>query len=181
MEHSCPWIFTDYNHERQTQTLREAIPQCPLWTGFYLEMSNICGKVFRLTLSQTLLQGSQDVRDRMIHRSTSQGSINSPVYSRHSYTPTTSRSPQHFHRPGKNTLPGVWYILNVFLCEFLFTPLVENKQTKKPWLQYFYPSWRTKWKLVPIFILYFVFEKSIILSVCSLWVIKWHFDNKGYL
>nr|BAE02533.1 unnamed protein product [Macaca fascicularis] len=35
----------------------------------------------------------------MIHRSTSQGSISSPVYSRHSYTPTTSRSPQHFHRP----------------------------------------------------------------------------------
>ncbi|MEJ1270956.1 actin-binding LIM protein 1 [Cricetulus griseus] len=48
---------------------------------------------------QSLGEGSQDVRDRMIHRSTSQGSINSPVYSRHSYTPTTSRSPQHFHRP----------------------------------------------------------------------------------
>ncbi|XP_035297647.1 actin-binding LIM protein 1 isoform X19 [Cricetulus griseus] len=52
------------------------------------------------TLSPTpSAEGSQDVRDRMIHRSTSQGSINSPVYSRHSYTPTTSRSPQHFHRP----------------------------------------------------------------------------------
>ncbi|KAG7492465.1 hypothetical protein MATL_G00014700 [Megalops atlanticus] len=32
-------------------------------------------------------------------RSTSQGSIGSPVYNRHSYTPTLSRSPQHFHRP----------------------------------------------------------------------------------
>ncbi|XP_028629097.1 actin-binding LIM protein 1 isoform X5 [Grammomys surdaster] len=53
------------------------------------------------TLSPTpSAEGYQDVRDRMIHRSTSQGSINSPVYSRHSYTPTTSRSPQHFHRPG---------------------------------------------------------------------------------
>ncbi|XP_029328553.1 actin-binding LIM protein 1 isoform X13 [Mus caroli] len=52
------------------------------------------------TLSPTpSAEGYQDVRDRMIHRSTSQGSINSPVYSRHSYTPTTSRSPQHFHRP----------------------------------------------------------------------------------
>ncbi|XP_052038732.1 actin-binding LIM protein 1 isoform X4 [Apodemus sylvaticus] len=52
------------------------------------------------TLSPTpSAEGCQDVRDRMIHRSTSQGSINSPVYSRHSYTPTTSRSPQHFHRP----------------------------------------------------------------------------------
>ncbi|XP_056350472.1 actin-binding LIM protein 1 isoform X22 [Oenanthe melanoleuca] len=48
---------------------------------------------------QSLGEGYQDVRDRMIHRSTSQGSINSPVYSRHSYTPTMSRSPQHFHRP----------------------------------------------------------------------------------
>ncbi|XP_043453573.1 actin-binding LIM protein 1 isoform X22 [Prionailurus bengalensis] len=53
------------------------------------------------TLSPTpSAEGYQDARDRVIHRSTSQGSINSPVYSRHSYTPTTSRSPQHFHRPG---------------------------------------------------------------------------------
>ncbi|XP_058527126.1 actin-binding LIM protein 1 isoform X3 [Ochotona princeps] len=52
------------------------------------------------TLSPTpSAEGYQDLRDRMMHRSTSQGSINSPVYSRHSYTPTTSRSPQHFHRP----------------------------------------------------------------------------------
>ncbi|XP_047409270.1 actin-binding LIM protein 1 isoform X14 [Sciurus carolinensis] len=52
------------------------------------------------TLSPTpSAEGYQDIRDRVIHRSTSQGSINSPVYSRHSYTPTTSRSPQHFHRP----------------------------------------------------------------------------------
>ncbi|XP_033005493.1 actin-binding LIM protein 1 isoform X24 [Lacerta agilis] len=52
------------------------------------------------TLSPTpSAEGYQDLRDRMIHRSTSQGSIGSPVYSRHSYTPTMSRSPQHFHRP----------------------------------------------------------------------------------
>ncbi|KAG8517432.1 Actin-binding LIM protein 1, partial [Galemys pyrenaicus] len=59
------------------------------------------------TLSPTpSAEGYQDVRDRMIQRSTSQGSINSPVYSRHSYTPTTSRSPQHFHRP-ELLSPGV--------------------------------------------------------------------------
>ncbi|XP_037660257.1 actin-binding LIM protein 1 isoform X4 [Choloepus didactylus] len=52
------------------------------------------------TLSPTpSAEGYQDGRDRLIHRSTSQGSIGSPAYSRHSYTPTTSRSPQHFHRP----------------------------------------------------------------------------------
>ncbi|XP_073858922.1 actin-binding LIM protein 1 isoform X9 [Macaca fascicularis] len=59
------------------------------------------------TLSPTpSAEGYQDVRDRMIHRSTSQGSISSPVYSRHSYTPTTSRSPQHFHRPGNEPSSG---------------------------------------------------------------------------
>ncbi|XP_027452756.1 actin-binding LIM protein 1 isoform X7 [Zalophus californianus] len=59
------------------------------------------------TLSPTpSAEGYQDSRDRVIHRSTSQGSISSPVYSRHSYAPTTSRSPQHFHRP-ELLSPGV--------------------------------------------------------------------------
>ncbi|XP_048194158.1 actin-binding LIM protein 1 isoform X16 [Perognathus longimembris pacificus] len=59
------------------------------------------------TLSPTpSAEGYQDIRDRVMHRSTSQGSINSPVYSRHSYTPTTSRSPQHFHRPGNEPSSG---------------------------------------------------------------------------
>ncbi|XP_053168294.1 actin-binding LIM protein 1 isoform X8 [Hemicordylus capensis] len=59
------------------------------------------------TLSPTpSAEGYQDIRDRMIHRSTSQGSIGSPVYSRHSYTPTMSRSPQHFHRPGNEPSSG---------------------------------------------------------------------------
>uniref|UniRef100_A0A3Q4HS33 Actin binding LIM protein 1a n=1 Tax=Neolamprologus brichardi TaxID=32507 RepID=A0A3Q4HS33_NEOBR len=44
-------------------------------------------------------QGSYDRRERILQRSTSQGSIGSPVYNRHGYTPTLSRSPQHFHRP----------------------------------------------------------------------------------
>uniref|UniRef100_A0AAR2LW61 Actin binding LIM protein 1a n=1 Tax=Pygocentrus nattereri TaxID=42514 RepID=A0AAR2LW61_PYGNA len=42
-----------------------------------------------------------DMRGHILQRSTSQGSIGSPIYSRHSYTPTMSRSPQHFHRPGE--------------------------------------------------------------------------------
>ncbi|XP_041920745.1 actin-binding LIM protein 1a isoform X3 [Alosa sapidissima] len=44
-------------------------------------------------------EGYYDLRERIIQRSTSQGSIGSPVFNRHSYTPTLSRSPQHFHRP----------------------------------------------------------------------------------
>ncbi|XP_055502886.1 actin-binding LIM protein 1 isoform X5 [Leucoraja erinacea] len=52
------------------------------------------------TLSPTpSAEGYHDARDRMVHRSSSQGSISSPVYSRHCYTPTVARSPQHFHRP----------------------------------------------------------------------------------
>ncbi|XP_061602113.1 actin-binding LIM protein 1a isoform X19 [Cololabis saira] len=45
-------------------------------------------------------EGCYERRDRILQRSTSQGSIGSPVYNRHGYTPTLSRSPQHFHRPG---------------------------------------------------------------------------------
>ncbi|XP_026098465.1 actin-binding LIM protein 1-like isoform X17 [Carassius auratus] len=44
-------------------------------------------------------EGYYEMRERILHRSTSQGSIGSPIYSRHNYTPTLSRSPQHFHRP----------------------------------------------------------------------------------
>ncbi|XP_028821754.1 actin-binding LIM protein 1-like isoform X12 [Denticeps clupeoides] len=52
------------------------------------------------TMSPTpCAEGCHDMRERILQRSTSQGSIGSPVYSRQSYTPTMSRSPQHFHRP----------------------------------------------------------------------------------
>ncbi|XP_037394471.1 actin-binding LIM protein 1a isoform X9 [Pygocentrus nattereri] len=47
-----------------------------------------------------------DMRGHILQRSTSQGSIGSPIYSRHSYTPTMSRSPQHFHRPGTEPSSG---------------------------------------------------------------------------
>uniref|UniRef100_A0A672IUP9 Actin binding LIM protein 1a n=1 Tax=Salarias fasciatus TaxID=181472 RepID=A0A672IUP9_SALFA len=52
------------------------------------------------------LCGSYDRRERILQRSTSQGSIGSPVYNRHGYTPTLSRSPQHFHRPGTDPPSG---------------------------------------------------------------------------
>ncbi|XP_069001192.1 actin-binding LIM protein 1a isoform X5 [Embiotoca jacksoni] len=48
-------------------------------------------------------EGSCDRRERILQRSTSQGSIGSPVYNRHGYTPTLSRSPQHFHRPDQGS------------------------------------------------------------------------------
>ncbi|KAB5582086.1 hypothetical protein PHYPO_G00183140 [Pangasianodon hypophthalmus] len=43
-----------------------------------------------------------DMRGHILQRSTSQGSIGSPIYNRHCYTPTMSRSPQHFHRPDQS-------------------------------------------------------------------------------
>ncbi|XP_031655083.1 actin-binding LIM protein 1-like isoform X8 [Oncorhynchus kisutch] len=49
-------------------------------------------------MSPTPSASCYDIRERILQRSTSQGSIGSPVYNRHSYTPL-SRSPQHFHRP----------------------------------------------------------------------------------
>uniref|UniRef100_A0AAY5F2B0 Actin binding LIM protein 1a n=1 Tax=Electrophorus electricus TaxID=8005 RepID=A0AAY5F2B0_ELEEL len=51
-------------------------------------------------------RGCYDMRDRTLQRSTSQGSIGSPLYSRHNYTPTLSKSPQHFHRPGTEPSSG---------------------------------------------------------------------------
>ncbi|KAF4106473.1 hypothetical protein G5714_012463 [Onychostoma macrolepis] len=52
------------------------------------------------TLSPTpSAEGCYDVRERIMQRSTSQGSIGSPVYHRHNYIPPLSKSPQHFHRP----------------------------------------------------------------------------------
>ncbi|XP_046732148.1 actin-binding LIM protein 1a isoform X7 [Silurus meridionalis] len=43
-----------------------------------------------------------DMRGHSLQRSTSQGSIGSPIYNRHCYTPTMCRSPQHFHRPDQS-------------------------------------------------------------------------------
>uniref|UniRef100_A0A8B9KEC7 Actin binding LIM protein 1b n=1 Tax=Astyanax mexicanus TaxID=7994 RepID=A0A8B9KEC7_ASTMX len=57
------------------------------------------GEVTLKLLITILANGCYDMRERIMQRSTSQGSIGSPVYSRHNYTPSLSKSPQHFHRP----------------------------------------------------------------------------------
>uniref|UniRef100_A0AAR2ITG8 Actin binding LIM protein 1b n=1 Tax=Pygocentrus nattereri TaxID=42514 RepID=A0AAR2ITG8_PYGNA len=64
------------------------------------------------TLSPTpSAEGCYDMRERIMQRSTSQGSIGSPVYSRHNYMPSLSKSPQHFHRPGERDTPNLIYTL----------------------------------------------------------------------
>ncbi|XP_016122621.1 actin-binding LIM protein 1-like isoform X10 [Sinocyclocheilus grahami] len=63
--------------------------------------SSLSAEMSPRTLSPTpSAEGCYDMRERIIQRSTSQGSIGSPVYHRHNYIPPLSKSPQHFHRPG---------------------------------------------------------------------------------
>uniref|UniRef100_A0A8C1H2L8 Actin binding LIM protein 1b n=1 Tax=Cyprinus carpio carpio TaxID=630221 RepID=A0A8C1H2L8_CYPCA len=63
--------------------------------------SSLSAETSPRTLSPTpSAEGCYDMRERIMQRSTSQGSIGSPVYHRHSYIPPLSKSPQHFHRPG---------------------------------------------------------------------------------
>ncbi|XP_039639026.1 actin-binding LIM protein 1a isoform X1 [Perca fluviatilis] len=63
------------------------------------ERSPLPDDKFSRNMSPTPPGEGYDRRERILQRSTSQGSIGSPVYNRHGYTPTLSRSPQHFHRP----------------------------------------------------------------------------------
>ncbi|XP_026102892.1 actin-binding LIM protein 1-like isoform X22 [Carassius auratus] len=65
--------------------------------------SSLSAETSPRTLSPTpSAEGCYDIRERIMQRSTSQGSIGSPVYHRHSYIPPLSKSPQHFHRPGSD-------------------------------------------------------------------------------
>nr|XP_020453128.1 actin-binding LIM protein 1 isoform X13 [Monopterus albus] len=72
-------------------------------------------------------EGSYDRREYILQRSTSQGSIGSPVYNRHGYTPTLSRSPQHFHRPdqGSNIYrkPPIYKQHGTFPVTLFYAPL----------------------------------------------------------
>ncbi|KAI5103320.1 actin-binding LIM protein 1 isoform X7, partial [Silurus meridionalis] len=71
------------------------------------------------TLSPTpSAEGCYDIRERIMQRSTSQGSIGSPMYSRHNYIPTLSKTPQHFHRP-ESRYSLLQYIKSSFICIYL--------------------------------------------------------------
>ncbi|XP_026132223.1 actin-binding LIM protein 1 isoform X40 [Carassius auratus] len=69
--------------------------------------SSLSAETSPRTLSPTpSAEGCYDMRERIMQRSTSQGSIGSPVYHRHNYIPPLSKSPQHFHRPGPEPSSG---------------------------------------------------------------------------
>ncbi|XP_053541330.1 actin-binding LIM protein 1 isoform X16 [Ictalurus punctatus] len=81
------------------------------------------------TLSPTpSAEGCYDIRERIMQRSTSQGSISSPMYSRHNYIPTLSKTPQHFHRPA-----GM-----LKLCSSLRSSNSDNRPTS-PFRHHFLP------------------------------------------
>ncbi|XP_069045343.1 actin-binding LIM protein 1 isoform X24 [Lepisosteus oculatus] len=89
------------------------------------------------TLSPTpSAEGYLDMRDRMMHRSTSQGSISSPVYNRHSYTPTLSRSPQHFHRP-ELLSSGMQRLSSLRTCSFSSSQ--NDSRPTSPFRHHFIP------------------------------------------
>ncbi|XP_078500008.1 actin-binding LIM protein 1 isoform X13 [Lissotriton helveticus] len=88
---------------------------------FRFDFSPVHDETSPRTLSPTpSAEGYPDLRDRVLHRSTSQGSIGSPGYSRHNYTPTVSRSPQHFHRP-ELLSPGVQRVSHLRTSSFSST------------------------------------------------------------
>lgn len=72
-----PFYSSGYDDKQERQSLGESQGPCP---------HSVCGR----------LPGHSGPDDPPVHQP---GLHQLPVYSRHSYTPTTSRSPQHFHRP----------------------------------------------------------------------------------
>ncbi|CAL8390324.1 unnamed protein product, partial [Arctogadus glacialis] len=88
-------------------------------------------------LSQTPpAEGYCDRRERILHRSTSQGSIGSPVYNRHGYIPTLSRSPQHFHRP--EALTGMQKLCSSLCSNSVGSRNSESRPTS-PFRHHFLP------------------------------------------
>uniref|UniRef100_A0A8C2GYP0 Actin binding LIM protein 1b n=1 Tax=Cyprinus carpio TaxID=7962 RepID=A0A8C2GYP0_CYPCA len=75
------------------------------------------------TLSPTpSAEGCYDMRERIMQRSTSQGSIGSPVYHRHNYIPPVSKSPQHFHRPGYWSIISLFFFSRELFCSVSLLP-----------------------------------------------------------
>nr|XP_061794706.1 actin-binding LIM protein 1-like isoform X2 [Nerophis lumbriciformis] len=94
------------------------------------------GESFR-TMSPTLSnEGCYDKRERILQRSTSQGSLGSPVYNRHGYTPTLSRSPQHFHRP--EALTGMQKLCSS-LCSNSVGSRNSDSRPSSPFRHHFLP------------------------------------------
>nr|XP_015203203.1 PREDICTED: actin-binding LIM protein 1 isoform X12 [Lepisosteus oculatus] len=125
-----PFYTTSIEDRQERQSLGE--PQTPRQ-----ERSPMPNERSPRTLSPTpSAEGYLDMRDRMMHRSTSQGSISSPVYNRHSYTPTLSRSPQHFHRP-ELLSSGMQRLSSLRTCSFSSSQ--NDSRPTSPFRHHFIP------------------------------------------
>ncbi|XP_062331407.1 actin-binding LIM protein 1 [Osmerus eperlanus] len=92
-----PSPLPDLRHQRAASLSTPRRTETP--QSLPSEPSPVLEDISPRTLSPSA-EGCYDMRERIMQRSTSQGSIGSPTdYNRHNYTPTLSRSPQHFHRP----------------------------------------------------------------------------------
>lgn len=80
------------------------VSRAKLFTGYNHQCLIVYVYIFMHMCVCVCVQSFYDMRGHILQRSTSQGSIGSPIYNRHCYTPTMSRSPQHFHRPGEKRL-----------------------------------------------------------------------------
>uniref|UniRef100_A0A3P8Y2V2 Actin binding LIM protein 1a n=1 Tax=Esox lucius TaxID=8010 RepID=A0A3P8Y2V2_ESOLU len=81
-------------------------------------------------------EGCYDMRERILQRSTSQGSIGSPVYNRHSYTPL-SRSPQHFHRP--EAMTGMQKLCSALCSNSVGSSSINDSRPTSPFRHHFLP------------------------------------------
>ncbi|XP_061692458.1 actin-binding LIM protein 1-like [Syngnathoides biaculeatus] len=96
-------------------------------------------KGFRTMSPAQSNEGCYDKRERILQRSTSQGSLGSPVYNRHGYTPTLSRSPQHFHRPaGAEALTGMQKLCSS-LCSNSVGSRNNDSRPTSPFRHHFLP------------------------------------------
>uniref|UniRef100_A0A673YAG2 Actin binding LIM protein 1a n=1 Tax=Salmo trutta TaxID=8032 RepID=A0A673YAG2_SALTR len=87
-------------------------------------------------MSPTPSASCYDMRERILQRSTSQGSIGSPVYNRHSYTPL-SRSPQHFHRP--EALTGMQKLCSALCSNSVGSSSHSDSRPTSPFRHHFFP------------------------------------------
>nr|XP_029485651.1 actin-binding LIM protein 1-like isoform X1 [Oncorhynchus nerka] len=87
-------------------------------------------------MSPTPSASCYDIRERILQRSTSQGSIGSPVYNRHSYTPL-SRSPQHFHRP--EALTGMQKLCSALCSNSMGSSSHSDSRPTSPFRHHSFP------------------------------------------
>uniref|UniRef100_A0A8C7QNZ8 Actin binding LIM protein 1a n=1 Tax=Oncorhynchus mykiss TaxID=8022 RepID=A0A8C7QNZ8_ONCMY len=108
----------------------------PLYTLSLDEREERKESVGEVISMQPCMTVCYDIRERILQRSTSQGSIGSPVYNRHSYTPL-SRSPQHFHRP--EALTGMQKLCSALCSNSMGSSSHSDSRPTSPFRHHSFP------------------------------------------